>query len=88
VTCGHALVVDGGTAPHVCNLDRGHDGRHGYRLTPSLPPFVTWSREPHVVTVTTWAADRLAWRKPHKRSTYKSAKQAKAALDFSNERAR
>lgn len=84
-SCGHARPVSGASAL-VCNLDAGHGPVHGLRLSPELAPFVTWPDAPHVVTAQTWAPERLAWTKPHKRRVYKSAKQARQELEFANER--
>lgn len=39
--CGH-VHIGFGHAPLVCNLDVGHDGPHGIRQLPTLPPYVTW----------------------------------------------
>lgn len=39
--CGH-INAGFGHAPLVCNLEAGHDGPHGIRELPTLPPYVTW----------------------------------------------
>lgn len=42
MTCAHQKRILGG-ATLVCNLEAGHEGPHGIRVTPQMAPYVRWS---------------------------------------------